>query len=482
MRALTGVDTDRLPQEQARGMSIELGFAPLLLPGGRHVSVVDVPGHERFVRTMVAGATGIDLYLMVIAADDGVMPQTLEHAEVLAALGIEHGVVAITKCDRASPQRAAAEAAELLPGAEVVACSARTGDGMAEVAAALERVAERVTPRGVARREGAAVLHVDRAFTIHGAGTVVTGTLWSGTLAAGDTLDLLPAQRRVRVRSLQVHDEPAERAHAGQRVAVNLAGIALREVARGDALADPAAGVVPTQVIDAALDLREELRGRRVMVHHGTRALPARLAALGAGLWQVRLEAPLLAAAGDRLVMRSVAPPDTLGGGTVLDPRARRHGRRPDLLTRLERLRRGEPEPSSAAPPAQAPGPAAAAAPSGPALEPAAIELAERLLAAGHEPPSRADLGADVAQLPALIQAGVAVRIGRNLYAHRDALGVVADRVGAIIANEGAVTLSRLRDELGTSRKYAEALLEHLDQARYTKRLPDDRRVLRPRR
>ena len=482
MRALTGVDTDRLPQEQARGMSIELGFAPLLLPGGRHVSVVDVPGHERFVRTMVAGATGIDLYLMVIAADDGVMPQTLEHAEVLAALGIEHGVVAITKCDRASPQRAAAEAAELLPGAEIVACSARTGDGMADVAAALERVAERVTPRGVARREGAAVLHVDRAFTIHGAGTVVTGTLWSGTLAAGDTLDLLPAQRRVRVRSLQVHDESAERAHAGQRVAVNLAGIALREVARGDALADPAAGVVPTQVIDAALDLREELRGRRVMVHHGTRALPARLAALGAGLWQVRLEAPLLAAAGDRLVMRSVAPPDTLGGGTVLDPRARRHGRRPDLLTRLERLRRGEPEPSSAAPPAQAPGPAAAAAASGPALEPAAIELAERLLAAGHEPPSRAELGADVAQLPALIQAGVAVRIGRNLYAHRDALGVVADRVCAIIANEGAVTLARLRDELGTSRKYAEALLEHLDQARYTKRLPDDRRVLRPRR
>ena len=482
MRALTGVDTDRLPQEQARGMSIELGFAPLLLPGGRHVSVVDVPGHERFVRTMVAGATGIDLYLMVIAADDGVMPQTLEHAEVLAALGIEHGVVAITKCDRASPQRAAAEAAELLPGAEIVACSARTGDGMADVAAALERVAERVTPRGVARREGAAVLHVDRAFTIHGAGTVVTGTLWSGTLAAGDTLDLLPAQRRVRVRSLQVHDEPAERAHAGQRVAVNLAGIALREVARGDALADPAAGVVPTQVIDAALDLREELRGRRVMVHHGTRALPARLAALGAGLWQVRLEAPLLAAAGDRLVIRSVAPPDTLGGGTVLDPRARRHGRRPDLLTRLERLRRGEPEPSSAAPPAQAPAPAAAAAASGPALEPAAIELAERLLAAGHEPPSRAELGADVAQLPALIQAGVAVRIGRNLYAHHDALGVVADRVGAIIANEGAVTLARLRDELGTSRKYAEALLEHLDQARYTKRLPDDRRVLRPRR
>jgi selenocysteine-specific elongation factor len=485
VRALTGVDTDRLPQERARGMSIELGFAPLVLPGGRRVSVIDVPGHERFVRTMVAGATGIDLYLMVIAADDGVMPQTLEHAEVLAALGIEQGVVAITKADRAAPERAAAEAAELLPEAEVVACSARTGAGVADVAAALERVAERVSPRGEGRRAGAAVLHIDRAFTIHGAGTVVTGTLWSGALAVGDMLTLLPAQRSVRVRSLQVHDEPAERAYAGQRVAVNLAGIAVRDVARGDALADPAAEVVATQILDVALDLREELRGRRVMVHHGTRAAPARFVALGDGLWQLRLEASLLAAAGDRLVVRSVAPPDTLGGGTVLDPRARRHGRRPDVLARLQRIRRGEPEPVPAAPD-PATGAAADAAnaadPSAPALDAAAAELAERLLAAGHEPLSRAQLGDDAAHLPKLIAAGVAVRIGRDLYAHRDALAAVADRVGAIIAAEDAITLARLRDELGTSRKYAEALLEHLDQARFTKRLPDDRRVLRPRR
>jgi len=417
-----------------------------------------------------------------------VMPQTLEHAEVLAALGIEQGVVAITKCDRASPQRAATEAAELLPGAEVVACSARTGEGVAAVAAALERVAEHVTPGAQAgRRDGAAVLHVDRAFTIRGAGTVVTGTLWSGTLATGDTLALLPAQRPVRVRSVQVHDQPAERAYAGQRVALNLPGIALRDVARGDALADPAAGVAPTQVIDAALDLRDDLHGGRVMVHHGTRAVPARLAALGAGLWQVRLETPLLAAAGDRLVVRSVAPPDTLGGGTVLDPRGRRHGRRPDVLARLERLRRGEPEPSPAALPAAAAPPdpadaaAAASASAAPALDHGATELAERLLAAAHEPLSRSQLGAAVAYLPALIQAGVAVRIGRDLYAHRDAIAVVADRARAIIANEGAVTLARLRDELGTSRKYAEALLEHLDAARVTKRLPDDRRVLRRR-
>jgi selenocysteine-specific elongation factor len=270
-------------------------------------------------------------------------------------------------------------------------------------------------------------------------------------------------------------------------VAVNLAGIALRDVARGDALADPAAEVVATQVVDAALDLREELRGRRVMVHHGTRAVPARLAALGDGLWQLRLEAALLAAAGDRLVVRSVAPPDTLGGGTVLDPRARRHGRRPDVLARLARLRRGEPEPAAPAPaparaaadPATPGGSGSTATAPGAALAPEALALAERLRAAGHEPPSRAELGTDVAHLPKLIQAGVAVRIGRDLYAHRDAVARVADRVGAIVADEGAVTLARLRDELGTSRKYAEALLEHLDAARFTKRLPDDRRVLR---
>jgi selenocysteine-specific elongation factor len=481
VQALTGVDTDRLPQEKARGMSIELGFARLVLPGGRRVSVVDVPGHERFVRTMVAGATGIDFFLMVIAADDGVMPQTLEHAGVLAALRIEQGVVAITKSDRADPADAAAQAAELFPDAAIVACSARTGEGVADVAAALERAAELVAPRAERDRGGPAVLHIDRAFTIHGAGTVVTGTLWSGALTVGDTLTLLPAQRAVRVRSLQVHDEPAECAFAGQRVAVNLAAIARREIARGDALADPAAQLVPAQVIDAAIDLRDDRHGRRVMVHHGTRAVAARLAALGTGLWQVRLEAPLLAAAGDRLVVRSVAPPDTLAGGVVLDPRARRHGRRADILARLERIRRGEPEPEPEPAARSAAAPTPGAASNEPQLALEATELAARLLAAGHEPLSRAELSADLEHLPKLVQAGVAVRIGRDLYAHRDVLAVVADRVGAIIADEGAVTLARLRDELATSRKYAEALLEHLDQARYTKRLPDDRRVLRRR-
>ncbi len=234
VRALTGVDTDRLPEEQARGISIELGYAPLELPSGRRLSVVDVPGHERFVRTMVAGATGIDLFLMVVAADDGVMPQTREHAAVLRALGVEIGVVAVTKADVADPARAAAEAADLLPGAEVVPVAAPAGEGVGELRAALERAAARA---GEAERaEGPLRLHVDRSFTIRGAGTVVTGTLWSGTAARGDEVLILPAGTAARVRSVQVHDEPRERAEAGQRVALNLAGVARDEVARGDVI------------------------------------------------------------------------------------------------------------------------------------------------------------------------------------------------------------------------------------------------------
>jgi selenocysteine-specific elongation factor len=173
--ALTGIDTDRLPEEKTRGITIVLGYAPLRLPSGRLLSLVDVPGHERLIRVMVSGASGIDLFLLTIAADDGIMPQTLEHVRVLQALGVDSGVVAITKSDLADPGPAAQAAAELLPGAEVVVTSARTGEGVAEVAAALERVAARLVSRSEA--PGGAVLHIDRVFTIKGSGTVVTGTL-----------------------------------------------------------------------------------------------------------------------------------------------------------------------------------------------------------------------------------------------------------------------------------------------------------------
>ena len=479
--ALTGVDTDRLPEEHERGMSIELGYAPLRLPGGRRLSVVDVPGHERFVRTMVAGATGVDLALLVVAADDGVMPQTVEHARVLAALAVRRGVVAVTKADLADPSPALEEAAALVgewEQLELVACSARTRAGVAEVAAALERVAEATPTR--AGRPGPAVLHVDRAFTIRGAGTVVTGTLWSGTIGAGDRLVVLPSGRRARVRAVQVHDADTPRARAGGRVAVNLAGLARTEIARGDVLTAPEADLRPTRRLDAALDLHGARHGARVHVHHGTRGVPGRLADLGDGLWQLRLDDDLLAAAGDRVVVRAASPPDTLGGGTVLDAHAQRHGRRPEVLARLGRLRRGEPEPPPPEPDA-GPAPAGApAAPEPPAVSASALALEERLRAAGHEPPREDELGEDHAEaLAELRAAGRAVRVGRAMYAHPEAIAAVAERVRAIVAAEGGVTLARLRDELGTSRRYAQALLEHLDAERITRRLPDDTRVLR---
>jgi selenocysteine-specific elongation factor len=475
VRALTGVDTDRLPEEHARGISIDLGYAPLDLPSGRRLSVVDVPGHERFVQTMVAGATGVDLFLLVVAADDGVMPQTLEHWDVLQALGVGRGVIAITKSDLADPATAAAEAEDLGgSGVPIVACSSVTGGGLDALRVALDDVAATVQRRAAA--DDPAVLHVDRGFTIHGAGTVLTGTLWSGTLVVGDTVRLLPDGRRSRIRSLQVHGREVERAEAGQRVAVNVPAIARAAVRRGQVVVGREADVQPAWILDAALVLREVPAGGRVHVHHGTTASAARLVALGEDLWQIRARSPLMARAGDRIVVRGGSPIETLGGGTVVDPRAPRHSAHPDVVTRLRRLLRGEPVVEDA--PAQQI--QAVAVPERPTeLSERALTLEQRLQAAGAEPLSREELADHVEELEALRAVGRAVRVGRSMFAHPAALDEVRQRVESILDREGEITLARLRDELGTSRKYAQPLLEYLDAARVTLRLPDDRRVRR---
>jgi selenocysteine-specific elongation factor len=470
IRALTGVDTDRLPEERARGISIELGYASLALPSGRHLSVIDVPGHERFVRTMVAGATGIDLFLMTVAADDGVMPQTQEHAAVLRALGVDAGVVAVTKTDLAGPDDAILQAAELFPDAEAVAISTRSGAGLDELRAALDRAAEPVRSRADA--DGSARLHIDRVFTIRGAGTVVTGTLWSGSIVRGDELELLPSGRRARVRGVQVHDQPVESAPAGQRVAVNLTAVAVTDVARGDVLVSARGDLRPTFLIDAELQLgaREPDHGARVQVHHGTRESPARLAWLGGRFWQIRLEQPLVPASGDRLVVRQIAPPDTLGGGQVLDPHPRKHGPSREALVRLEALSRGASPPSV---PAVDGGAAeGAVAPAPPDLTPSARALESRLRETGLEPPLDSEL--DPHDLAALRDAGRAIRVARNLHYHPDVLREVRERVIALAERHGgSVTLAQLRDELHTSRKFAQALLEHLDSEKLTIRRGD---------
>jgi selenocysteine-specific elongation factor len=477
VQALTGINPDRLPEEQARGVSIELGYASLELPSGRRLSIVDVPGHERYVRAMVAGATGIDLYLMAVAADDGVMPQTREHAAVLRALGIDHGVVAVTKSDLADSETASLEAAELLPGAELVTVSARRGHGLDELRAALDRVATRLPGRSAA--PGETRLHVDRVFSVRGAGTVVTGTLWSGQIARSDRLYVLPAGLRARAREVQVHDHAVESAAAGQRVAVNLAGLGHDQVARGDLLAQDGTQLEETFLIDAELGFaagrREPETGTRVQVHHGTRETPARLAWLAGAFWQLRLERPLIAVEGDRLVVRSIAPPDTLGGGRVLDAHPRRHGPGRDLLARLTRLARGEPDPASEGPRAA---PEPLPAPETPALSPSALALEVRLREAGFEPPLDAELDRD--DLAALRRAGRAVRISRTLHFHADAAADVRRRALALAAEHGgSVTLAQLRDALGTSRKFAQAVLEHLDSDRVTIRRGDEHVVRR---
>jgi len=484
VRALTGTDTDRLPEERERGISIALGYARVVLPSGRAMSVVDVPGHERFVRTMVAGASGIDAFLAVVAADDGPMPQTREHAAVLAALGVEHGVVAITKSDLADPGQARGAAAELFPEAELVAVSSRVGSGLGELREALDRLAARLPSRSAS--EGPARLHVDRAFTIRGAGTVVTGTLWSGSVGRGDELELAGSGRTARVRAVEVHGTGTERATAGQRVALNLAGVELRAVGRGVLLAAPGA-VDATWRLDAALRWRDPAvrpaHGDRLQAHHGTREVPARLAELGGRFWQLRLEAPLAALAGDRLVLRRVSPPDTLGGGVVLDAAPRRHGPSRDLLARLERLERGEREEPVGELLEDAgvehSGSAGRDADALPAMTAAALDCERVLLGAWLEPPQDSVLEpAHATALPVLRANRRAFRIGRGMHVHAAALAELRATVVSHLEARGTISLAELRDMLGSSRRYAQAFLERLDSERVTRR-EGDVRVLR---
>ncbi len=356
--ALTGVDTDRLPEEQARGISIALGYASLPLPSGRSLSVVDVPGHERFVRTMISGATGIDLALIVIACDDGVMPQPREHVAILELLGVRTAVVALTKrdlVDDEGAELARADAEELLggtalAGSAIVETSVRSGTGLDDLRAALDRAAGTVAPRPA---EGATRLPIDRAFTLRGIGTVVTGTLWSGSIAAGDRLALMPGDDEVRVRSVQVHDQPVERAQAGRRVAAALVGVERGAIARGSTLGTPRA-------FPASYRLDVELRtlpsgpgvahGALVQVLAGTACIDARVALLepstlpagAAGLAQLRLRELVTAARGDRVIVRTTAPQATIAGGVVLDPAPARHGGSETALARLRLLASGD--------------------------------------------------------------------------------------------------------------------------------------------
>jgi selenocysteine-specific elongation factor len=337
VKALTGIDTDRLKEEKERGISIELGFANLALSDDLHLGIVDVPGHERFVKTMLAGVGGIDLVVLVIGADEGVMPQTREHLHICELLQVKRGVVALTKVDLVEPDwlemvRADLEgflAGTFLEGAPVIPVSPVTGQGLQELRAALRVVAEAVEPK---RHDGIFRLPIDRVFTMKGFGTVVTGTLWSGTVKVGDDVIVLPRELHSRVRRLQVHGRTVEQAWAGQRTAVNLPGLEVDRLDRGDLLALPDT-LKSATAFDVSLELLKDapraLRNRaRVRFHLGTSEVLARVVLLDReelnpgeeSLAHLRLEAPATALAGDRYVIRSYSPALTIGGGSILDP------------------------------------------------------------------------------------------------------------------------------------------------------------------
>jgi len=587
VRYMTGTDTDRLEEEHRRGISIVPGYAELDLPGGRRASLVDVPGHERFVKNMVSGATGVDAFLLVVAADDGVMPQTREHLDVLRVLGIEQGVVALSKIDAVdgeTAELAALEVEDLLDSlgiaAPVVPVSGTTGEGVGDLLLALDELAAVPANR---RHDGLARLPVDRSFVLKGIGVVVTGTLWSGEIRPGDTLHT-PAGLRPRVRGVQNHGHPAEVAYAGARTALDLTGVEASEIEGGDVLLSYP--VPASRDLDVRVRLLEDARplahGVRLRLHHGTRSTNARVRLtgreeLGPGenaLARLRLDEPLTALPGDRFVLRSLAPQITVGGGTVLDPAP--FGRRPDPSW-LEALESGDAAKAVPLALARRPGDGmttgelslvlaippeevsraveigpevetvgeefhalvdevaaardrllqalkrrAAERPESPELTVAeartatglSARLADALLAdpeieevrvgetgvglsgvdrvpkdleseaetllgtlraAGPLPPTTEPTPA----LRLLVKRGEVVELGGSLFAAREAAEEVLARIKTVCREQGEISLARLRDDLGTSRKYAQAWLEFSDAAGVTSRTGDVRVLTR---
>lgn len=354
IRALTGINTDRLKEEQKRGITIDLGFAYLLLPDGNVAGVVDVPGHEKFIKNMLAGAGGMDLVLLVVAADDGVMPQTREHLDILNMLEAETGIIVMTKTDLVDAEwieavqeeiRSAA-AGTFLADAPIMPVSSYTGEGIEALRA---KIYEAVEHAGNRNQDLPFRLPVDRVFSVDGFGSVATGTLIEGRLQKGDEIMVYPSGRSARIRNLQVHSHDVDTAYAGQRVAVNLAGLTREEVARGNTLAMPGS-MSNSMILDVKLKIlpscmREVKHGLRLHFYYGTCNVLCRLVLLDAdnlipgeeGYAQLRFFEDVTLKKGDRFVVRFYSPLETIGGGVVLDPVAVRHKRRD--ITVLEALK-----------------------------------------------------------------------------------------------------------------------------------------------
>lgn len=545
VQALTGTDPDRLREEKERGLTIDLGFAELRLPSGETISIVDVPGHERFIKNMLAGVGGIDLALLVVAADEGVMPQTREHLAIIDLLGVERGVVALTKADLVDDVRAAElEVHDLLTGttladAPIIACSAVTRAGLDELLAVIEAgLASAPDSRDVGRPR----LPIDRAFTMPGFGTVVTGTLIDGTLRVGQEVEVLPGSLRARIRGLQNHGRQADIALPGRRTAVNLAGVAVDELRRGLVVALPGT-LRPTEALDVNVKTvsyldRPVRHGVPVTFHTGASECEARLSLLdadslaaGESAWaQLRLAEPIVVLHGDRFILRD--PNGTLGGGVVVDTDVRRHrrhhaetiarlealadgsaddamlaaitlaGRASDALSKYHRefpLRRGMPREElrsrlglsrresgeligalAVRGVLEVRGDAVALPSHSRAMTAAEQQAVADFLAllrtTPFSPPTDNTPPEEVVAL--LLDRGDVVRVADGILFASDVYAQMVTQITARLRTNGPLTLADVRDMFGTSRRYAQALLEHLDAERITRRV-GDARVLR---
>jgi len=344
IKTLTGIDTDRLREEKERGMTIDLGFAVLKFPNGQRAGIVDVPGHERFLKNMLAGAGGVDVALMVIAADESVMPQTLEHLDILNLLEVRHGVIAVTKSDLVDSDWLEVVREDIrtcvrgtfLENALIVSVSSLTGDGIADLTTALQQECEKAEGRPIT---GAFRLPIDRVFTLTGFGTVVTGTLVSGTVRIGDQAEIMPMGLQTRVRTIQVHGSNVQHAEAGTRVAMNLANVEVSDIRRGAVCATPGL-LKPSKFLDVRVVLlkrvpRPLINRARIRLHIGTSEVIGRITLLDRDSLTPGDEAPaqfeaeshIAALRGDRFVIRSYSPMMTIGGGTVLEPTPTKHKR-----------------------------------------------------------------------------------------------------------------------------------------------------------
>lgn len=360
-KALTNIDTDRLKEEKERSISIELGYAPLKLDDDSQVSVIDVPGHEKFIRQMIAGVAGIDLVLLVVAADEGVMPQTVEHLDILNLLGIHQGLIVVTKMDQVEEDMIELIEADIsdqvegtfFEGAELLFVDSLSQKGIPKLR---EEIKQRLTTIPVKNSRGAFRLPIDQVFSVHGQGTVVRGTVYEGEVHEGDTLEILPQRKKVRARQLQVHHESQKSGRAGQRVAVNLGGVSKHELSRGDVLV-ATQHYSTTNTIDVSLDTIDHLkypvkqRGF-IKLHIGTAEVYGKIVFFDRNeltedknvLCQIRLDDPVVTKRGDRFILRRPSPMETIGGGVVIDPQGEKYKFGEETIEKLARKKEGSPK------------------------------------------------------------------------------------------------------------------------------------------